>query len=35
VYDAIAANLAARGIQPGEINVSNLDSPFYSKAWGQ
>lgn len=35
VYDAIVVNLAARGILPGEINVSNLDSPFYSKAWGQ
>lgn len=35
VYDAIVADLAARGIQPGEINVSNLDAPFYSRLWGQ
>lgn len=31
VYDAIVADLQSRGIQPGEINVSNLDSPFYSR----
>jgi hypothetical protein len=29
IYNAIVANLQARGITPSEINVSNPDAPFY------
>jgi hypothetical protein len=35
VYDAVVTDLTARGVQPGEVNVSNLDAPFYSTMWGQ
>lgn len=35
VYRAIAENLRARGIQPGEINVSNPTKPYYNVLWGR
>jgi hypothetical protein len=35
IYEAIVANLQARGIQPGEIDVSNPDAPYYSVMWGR
>lgn len=35
IYRSIADNLAARGIQPYEINVMNPDSPYYTVMWGR
>jgi len=35
IYEAIVANLQARGIQPGEVDVSNPDAPYYSVLWGR
>lgn len=35
VYDAIVANLLSRNIQPGEVNISNLDAPYYSTVEGR
>ncbi len=35
IYEAIAADLVARGIQPGEVNVVNPDAPYYSVLWGR
>lgn len=29
IYKALIANLQGRGIQPGEVNVSNADAPYY------
>jgi hypothetical protein len=34
IYRAIAADLTARGIQPGEVNVADPDYPYYTKQWG-
>lgn len=34
VYDALVANLVARGIQPGEVNVVNRHAPFYTLLFG-
>ncbi|MFQ3645556.1 MAG: FtsQ-type POTRA domain-containing protein [Anaerolineae bacterium] len=34
IYRAIAADLMARGIQPGEVNVADPDYPYYTKQWG-
>jgi hypothetical protein len=35
IYNAIVNDLVGRGIQPGEVNVSNPDYPFYSVLWGR
>ncbi|MFN8371969.1 MAG: FtsQ-type POTRA domain-containing protein [Anaerolineae bacterium] len=35
IYNAITSNLVGRGIQPGEVNVSNPDYPFYNVLWGR
>lgn len=35
IYQTIAQNIAARGIQAGEINVSNPDAPYYTVMWGR
>lgn len=35
VYDALVANLQARGIQPGEVNVVNRHAPFYTVLFGR
>jgi hypothetical protein len=35
IYQAIVTNLQARGIQPGEVDVSNPDAPHYSVLWGR
>ncbi len=35
IYNAIVNNLVGRGIQPGEINVSNPDHPVYNVLWGR
>lgn len=35
IYNAIVANLQARGIVPSEINVANPDAPFYSVLSGR
>jgi hypothetical protein len=35
VYDALVNNLLTRGIQPGEINVVDMDAPFYTVLWGR
>ena len=35
IYDTIASDIIARGIQPGEINIVNPDSPFYTVLWGR
>lgn len=35
IYQALADNLRARGIQPGEINVRNPNAPVYSVLWGR
>jgi hypothetical protein len=34
IYRAIASDLTARGIQPGEVNVADPDYPYYTKQWG-
>jgi hypothetical protein len=35
IYNALVDNLVGRGIQPGEVNVSNPDYPFYNVLWGR
>ena len=35
IYQALAQNLISRGIQPGEVNISNPDAPIYSVLWGR
>jgi len=35
IYETIAADIIARGIQPGEVNVVNPDAPYYSVLWGR
>ncbi len=35
IYQTIAQSIAARGIQAGEINVSNPDAPYYTVMWGR
>lgn len=35
IYNTLAQNLIARGIQPGEVNISNPDAPFYTVLWGR
>ena len=35
VYETLVQNLIARGIQPGEVNISNPDAPFYTVLWGR
>jgi hypothetical protein len=35
VYEALADNLLARGVQPGEINVANRHAPVYSVIRGR
>ncbi len=35
VYNALVANLQARGIQPGVINVVDHNHPYYSVLWGR
>jgi cell division septal protein FtsQ len=35
IYESVASNLQARGIQPGEINVVDPDYPFYTVMWGR
>lgn len=35
IYQTLTQNLIARGIQPGEINISNPDAPFYTVLWGR
>lgn len=35
VYQSIAEDLRSRGIQPGQINVTNPDAPYYSVLWGR
>ena len=35
IYNTLTANLIARGIQPGEINIANPDAPVYTVLWGR
>ncbi|GAB1421045.1 hypothetical protein MASR2M15_11770 [Anaerolineales bacterium] len=35
IYQSIVDSLNARGIQPGQINVSNPDAPYYDVLWGR
>lgn len=35
IYQAIVADLQGRGIQPGEVDVSDPDAPRYSVLWGR
>lgn len=35
ILQTLSQNLLSRGIQPGEINISNPDAPFYTVLWGR
>lgn len=35
IYEIKAADIIARGIQPGEINIVNVDAPYYTVLWGR
>lgn len=35
IYQTLSQNLSTRGIQPGEVNISNPDAPFYTVLWGR
>jgi hypothetical protein len=35
IYNALVNDLVGRGIQPGEINISNPDRPYYNVLWGR
>jgi cell division septal protein FtsQ len=35
IYEALAADIIARGIQPGEVNIVNPDAPVYTVLWGR
>lgn len=35
ILQTLSQNLIARGIQPGEVNISNPDAPFYTVLWGR
>jgi hypothetical protein len=35
IYQTMAASLVARGIQAGEVNITNPDAPYYNVLWGR
>jgi cell division septal protein FtsQ len=35
IYQTLMANIVARGIQPGEINIVDPDAPYYTVLWGR
>jgi hypothetical protein len=35
IYQTLAAGLVARGIQAGEVNITNPDAPYYNVLWGR
>ena len=35
VYETLSENLKARGIQPGELNLSETEAPVYTVLWGR
>lgn len=35
IYERLASDIIARGIQPGELNIVNVDAPYYTVLWGR
>ncbi len=35
IYETLSSDIIARGIQPGEINIVDVDAPYYSVLWGR
>lgn len=35
IYETLASDIIARGIQAGEVNVVNPDGPYYTVLWGR
>ncbi|MGJ3237614.1 MAG: cell division protein FtsQ/DivIB [Anaerolineae bacterium] len=35
IYERLSADIIARGIQPGELNIVDTDAPYYTVLWGR
>lgn len=35
IYETLSSDIIARGIQPGEINLVDVDAPYYTVLWGR
>lgn len=35
IYESLSSDIIARGIQPGVVNIVNVDAPYYTVLWGR